>query len=142
VALSFYLDTNLIVGFFTSDSLSERAEVFLTANRGPFDLSDLAAAEFSAVIARQVRNRERPRDEAMAIFAEFDSWCEASAIRIALMSEHLVVADRYLRRLDLALLAPDAIHIAIAHLNGSTVVTFDRQMAAAARVLGIAVVEP
>jgi uncharacterized protein len=141
MVLSFYLDTNVLVSFFTADNLSERAEIFLSANRGPFTLSDLAAVEFSAVIARQVRIRDRPRTEATAVLTEFDAWCELSTNRVAMASEHLALADQYLRRLDLALMAPDAIHIAIARWAGSTLVTFDQQMAAAARTVGVAVAE-
>ena len=137
--MSPYLDTNVLVSFFARDDFSTRAEAFLTATRGPFIISDLTAAEFSAVIARQVRIRERSRREAAAIFAEFDTWCGDSAERVALATEHVTLADQYLRRLNLALSAPDAIHIAVAHRSGSFLVTFDRQMAAAARGLNLTV---
>ncbi|HWB52157.1 MAG TPA: type II toxin-antitoxin system VapC family toxin [Stellaceae bacterium] len=137
--MSHYLDTNVLVSFFARDEFSERAEAFLTATRGPFVISDLTAVEFSAVIARQVRIRERPRGDAAAIFGEFDTWCGDSAERVAVATEHFALADQYLRRLTLALSAPDAIHIAVAHRSGSALVTFDRQMATAARRLNLIV---
>lgn len=137
--MNLYLDTNVLISFFARDDFSERAEAFLVSTRGPFVVSDLTAAEFSAVIARQVRIRERSRLEAAAIFGEFDTWCEDSAERVALIPEHFTLADQYLRRLSLPLSAPDAIHIAVAHRTGSSLVTFDRQMAVAARKLDLAV---
>jgi predicted nucleic acid-binding protein len=54
----------------------------------------------------------------------------------------VAAAQAYLRRLDLTLLTPDAIHIAIAGRISATLVTFDRAMAASARVLGVAVTTP
>jgi predicted nucleic acid-binding protein len=54
----------------------------------------------------------------------------------------VAVATAFLRRLDLTLRAPDAIHIAIAQRVDATLVTFDQGMATAALALGRAVVTP
>jgi predicted nucleic acid-binding protein len=51
-------------------------------------------------------------------------------------------ADQILRRLDVNLRTPDALHITIAQRLNATLLTFDRSMAAAARALGMAVVTP
>lgn len=64
------------------------------------------------------------------------------AQRVEINAEDVAAADIYLRRLDLTLLTPDAIHIAIAARIGATLVTFDRAMAASARALGMAVTTP
>ncbi len=48
-------------------------------------------------------------------------------------------ADALMRRLDLPLRTPDALHIAIAERVGATLATFDVKMAAAARVIGLPV---
>jgi hypothetical protein len=48
----------------------------------------------------------------------------------------------YVRRFDLRLRAPDALHLAIARRLDVPLVTLDRRLAAAARELGIAVEEP
>ncbi len=50
--------------------------------------------------------------------------------------------NRILRRLDINLRTPDAIHIAISRRLEATLVTFDRSMVAGARALGIAVATP
>jgi predicted nucleic acid-binding protein len=44
-----------------------------------------------------------------------------------------------MRRLDLTLRTPDALHIAISGRVGATLATFDEKMAAAARVVGLPV---
>ena len=64
------------------------------------------------------------------------------AQRVESSAGDVAAADTYLRRLDLTLLTPDALHIAIAGRIGATLVTFDRAMAASARVLGMAVTTP
>jgi hypothetical protein len=65
-----------------------------------------------------------------------------SAQRTELAPIDIAAATTYLRRLDLPLRTPDAIHIAIALRIGATLVTFDRQMAVSARSLGSTVETP
>jgi hypothetical protein len=52
------------------------------------------------------------------------------------------LAYAYVRRFELRLRAPDALHLAIARHLDVSLVTLDRRMAAAARELGIAVEMP
>jgi predicted nucleic acid-binding protein len=47
----------------------------------------------------------------------------------------------YVRRFDLGLRAPDALHLAITRRLDATLVTLDRRLAAAANQLGVAVAE-
>jgi uncharacterized protein len=49
----------------------------------------------------------------------------------------LVMAARFLRRLDLNLRTPDALNIAVAQRLGIAIATFDQRMAVAARQLGV-----
>jgi hypothetical protein len=134
-----YLDTNFIVALITPEALSGRAAAFVAAEPGPLIVSDFATAEFSSVIARQVRTEERLRDEASIVLERFDVWVGQATSRAELSSVDIALANTYLRRLDLTLLTPDALHIAIAHRLGASLVTFDRRMIAAARTLGVTV---
>ena len=52
------------------------------------------------------------------------------------------LADAYVRRFDLGLRTPDALHLAIARRLDATLVTLDPRLAIAARELGVAVEEP
>jgi hypothetical protein len=52
------------------------------------------------------------------------------------------LAVTYVRRFELALRAPDALHLAIARRLDATIVTLDRRLSAAAVELGIAVEAP
>ncbi|HEU0155859.1 MAG TPA: type II toxin-antitoxin system VapC family toxin [Stellaceae bacterium] len=105
-------------------------------------VSGLAAAEFSSAIARRVRMLEFSRGEAEIALAGFDAWLAQMPTRMEIAAADIVLATTYLRRFDLALRTPDALHLAIARRLGATLVTFDRAMAAAARALGMAVVLP
>jgi hypothetical protein len=141
VAVTLYLDTSAIVDFVIPGAFSRRADAFLAANPDGLAISDFAAAEFAAVIARRVRSGELQTDEARDALADFDGWSGRATLRIEVAPVDIAQADGYIRRLDLPLRAPDAIHLAIARRWGATLVTFDRGMATAARSLGVAVAE-
>jgi predicted nucleic acid-binding protein len=84
-----YLDTSAIVPLLTSDALSARAMKFLTDEEPILLVSDFAAAEFAAVIARRVRTRELTVAEAHEIFSNaalvtFDVKMAASAKSLGL----------------------------------------------------------
>jgi uncharacterized protein len=140
--VSLYLDASVLVALLTIDPLNARADAFLAA--GPTDLivSDFAAAEFSSAIARRVRTGEITREAGQADLANFDRWTARLAQPVEIAPGDVAAAQAYLRRLDLTLLTPDALHIAIAERIGATIVTFDRAMAASARALGMAVTTP
>jgi predicted nucleic acid-binding protein len=137
--LSRYLDTNAIIGLLTADPLSARVGAVLRRGAEPLIISDFAAAEFSAVVGRKARTGVITRQHALDALAALDQW-RVRISRIELEAGDIARADVFLRRLDLPLQAPDAIHIAMAQRLNATLVTFDRQMASAARVLGIAVI--
>jgi uncharacterized protein len=139
--VSLYLDANVIIALLTEDALAARAARFEAPGGEAVIVSDFCAAEFAAVIARRVRTRALTRGAARAILDRFDDWVRRSARRVELSPLDVAMAETYLRRLDLALVAPDAIHIAASQRLGAMLVTFDRAMAKAARTLGVAVVD-
>jgi predicted nucleic acid-binding protein len=141
-AVSHYLDASLLVALLTIEPFSERADGFVRDH--PIDLvvSDFAAAEFASAIARRVRMREVTLDQARMDLTDFDRWAARSAEPLEITAADVVLASAFLRRLDLVLRTPDAIHIAMAQRIAATLVTFDRQMIASARALGMAVATP
>ena len=80
------------------------------------------------------------REKANGFLHAFDRWAFAATNRIVTESADVMAADRFLRRLDLPLRTPDAIHIAIALRAGADLATFDVRMAACAATLGLRVV--
>ena len=57
----------------------------------------------------------------------------------AMAPSDVEVADLYVRRFDLMLRMPDALHIAICRRERHVLATLDRRMAEAARALGVEV---
>ena len=136
-----YLDTSFLVALLTHEPSSPRAEEFARENSASLSVSDFAAAEFASMVSRRVRMREFTREQGRFALATLDDWLRA--VRwVELSPVDIALATTFLRRLDLTLRTPDAIHIAIARRLGATLVTFDRRMAAAAGALGAAVAEP
>jgi hypothetical protein len=137
LVLSIYLDASVTVSLFASDSFSEAADAALRMRPAVYFVSDFGAAEFSSAIARRFRMRILTQKEAAAVFADFDLWRTDVATRVAMESIDIATADAIVRRLDLPLRAPDALHIAIAQRIGAELATFDDKMAASARALGL-----
>ena len=138
--MSLYLDASALVPLFANDALSDRADAILRAHQSTLIVSDFAAAEFAAAIACRTRTRFLTIAEARIAFSNFDTWIGREAERAQITAADVSSAANVIRRLDVTLRAPDAIHIVIAQRLGADILTFDQQMAAGARVLGTNVV--
>ncbi|MFN0025194.1 MAG: type II toxin-antitoxin system VapC family toxin [Parvularculaceae bacterium] len=128
-----YLDTSMIVPLFLPEPRSKEAEG-LIALRDVL-VSDLAAAEFSSAIAMAVRTGRIQLQAAQGVLTLFDDWTTDHAGAVETQSEDFIEATALIRRFDLALRTPDALHIAIARRLDAKLLTFDSRMAAAALAL-------
>lgn len=140
-AVSIYLDVNVLVPLFVVDSHNDRADKAVNSSHDDLIVTNLSAAEFSAVVARRVRTRDLSASEARTAFANFDTWCSRHTSRVEVENTDIAAATSLMRRLDLPLRTPDAIHIAIVQRLGSTLLTFDSAMTNVARALGVEVVK-
>ena len=140
--MSLYLDASILVALFVIDPSSARAEAFLSAHPEIVVVSDFGVAEFSSAVGRRVRTRDLTQKDGQLAFSNLDTWVGRSAYRGEIATADIDAANRILRRLDVNLRTPDAIHIAISRRLDATLVTFDRRMAAGARALGIVVAMP
>jgi uncharacterized protein len=131
-----YFDASVLVALFVVDSFTARARAVLQGADLTAMVSDFAAAEFTSVVARRVRERFLTESAAREAFANFDGWKARSTVRIEIERADVAFADAAMRRLDLNLRAPDAINIAITQRIGATLLTFDDKMFAAAKMLG------
>jgi uncharacterized protein len=138
--LSVYFDASVLIALFTDDALAARADALLKAGLTTVLVSDFAAVEFASAIARRVRAGEMSTAAAHAALSAFDAWTAQETVRVETRSADFANAAAALRRLDLALRAGDVVNVAIAQRIGADLATFDAQMAAAARTLGITVV--
>jgi predicted nucleic acid-binding protein len=138
--LSIYLDVSVIVALFAVDPLNSRAEHALRRAGDKLVVSSFAAAEFSSVIARRVRMRDLRHSEARTAFSNFDTWCRRDTEFMRTESIDISVATRMIRRLDLSVRTPDALHLAMVQRASCKLLTFDNSMARVARALGMAVI--
>jgi uncharacterized protein len=134
--VSAYLDASVIVPLFLEDTLSQRADA-LIATQQSFIVADWAVVEVSGVMARQARIATITPAEAQAAFAAFDQWRAMVASPAETTAADMQTTIQYVRRTQLALRGPDALHIAIASRLGAKLLTFDAKMAAAATALGV-----
>ena len=91
------------------------------------------------MIARRVRTGEFSKDNARTVFSNFDIWAARLGPRSRTEMSDVIVTEGLLRRIDLPLRTPDALHVAVAQRLGATLATFDEQMKKSAVALGVPV---
>ncbi len=140
--MSWYLDASVLFPTLVVEQTSAVVDEFLLARANDLIVSDFAAAEVASALSRLVRMDRLTTTEAAYRLANFDDW-RAGATEPADMDAHdCRLANSYVRRFELKLRAPDALHAAICRRLDLRLVTLDRQVAAAARELGIDAVVP
>ena len=135
--MSVYLDANVIVALFVKDVFSSRVLAFMARRPADVIVSDFASAEFASVLGVRCRTGAVSIRQAKAALANFDAWVGANAVMAETSSADIRAAEAVLRRLDLTLRTPDAIHIALARRMNAELATLDMRMAAEATTLGI-----
>ena len=137
-----FLDASVIMAAFNEEETSDRVDPFVRSAAAPPWVSDLVLAACSAAVSRLVRTGIRNGLEATLLFEELDAWAAAFAEIQPISSVDLQQARRLVRQPELALRAPDAIHIATAGRLDATLVTLDKGMTRAAAALGVPCLNP
>jgi predicted nucleic acid-binding protein len=140
--LNAYLDASILLPTLIAEPMSEAVYGYLGADHQELLISDFAAAEVASALRRLVRMARLTGADASARLADFDAWRAAMSLPADIGVSDARLAYIYVRRFDLGLRAPDALHLAIARRLDATLVTLDRRLAAAARELGVAVEVP
>lgn len=137
-----YLDASAIAPLFIAEDRSGAIEAFLAAHDDASLLvSDFAMGEFSSLCARHVRMGSLSPFAASEILQDGDAWSsQTNGVQISSMD--VANATRLVRRFELGLRLPDAIHLVTCQRLRATLVTFDKKMVAAAGGVGLAVISP
>jgi len=138
--LSLYLDASVIVPTLVQSPPTATVDAFLSASREPFLISDFAAAEVASALSRLIRMKELDRADAEARLATFDQWLVLDIISVSIQTPDVQQAATLVRRFELKLRTPDALHIAICSRLGVSLVTHDGGMAKAATSIGVATI--
>ena len=140
--MSFYLDASVILPTLIVEPSSGAVTEFINDPRRDLVVSAFAAVETASAISRLIRMGSLDLDDAMMRLADLDAWRAAYTENIELKAADVKRADDYVRRFDLALRAPDALHAALCRRGDHTLVTLDARLAAAATALGVRVAYP
>jgi uncharacterized protein len=135
--LSAYLDASVLLPTLIAEPSTEAVYDCLGAGNRELLISDFTAAEVASALSRLVRTALLTNADASARLADFDAWRASMSSPVDIREADARLAYIYVRRFELALRAPDALHLAIARRLDATLVSLDRRMAAAARELGI-----
>lgn len=118
---------------------SPAVDKFIQEDPGPLAVSEFAAAEVASALSRLVRTGRLQAEDAANRLADFDAWRAAATEELDLQASDIRLAGVYVRRFDLMLRAPDALHAAACQRSAMLLVTLDKRLAAAAKALGIMV---
>jgi predicted nucleic acid-binding protein len=135
--LKAYLDASALLPMLIAEPGSAAIDVFMeTANDG-LVVSEFAAAEVASALSRLVRTDRLAANDASARLADFDAWRAIAAEDVELNAADVRLAHLYVRRFELMLRAPDALHAAVCRRAGLELITLDRRLAMAAEALGV-----
>lgn len=132
-----YLDANALVSLFMADIHTAAIRALLRAEQPVVGVSNFASAEFASAVARRVRMDGLTAAQGGRLLNVHDGWIAANAQPIDVEPADIRVACTFVRRFELGLRVPDALHIAICHRTGLLLLTFDEQQAMAAERLGV-----
>ena len=127
----------MIVSLFVRDATTERARSFIATHQPTPIVSNFGAAEFASALSIRLRTGRLDMTEARSAFFQFDDWRAVAVWSYELTSGDVRAADAFVRRLDLPLRAPDALHIAMARRLDCPLATFDARMADCGKILGV-----
>ena len=135
--MSAYLDASVILPTLIEESASARVDQYLFSASEPLVVSEFAAAEVASALSRLVRMAQMASGEAAARLASFDVWRAASTEDIDIRPADVRLAHLFVRRFDLMLRPPDALHAAVCRRADFLLVTMDKRLANAAEALGV-----
>lgn len=140
--MSAYLDASVLLPVLIKEPSSAAVDAFMLTGNEELLVSDFAAAEVASALSRLVRTKLLQEEDAVQRLADFDVWRAAMSSPVDVHAADVRLANAYVRRFDLMLRAPDALHLAIARRLDARLITLDHRILIAGGALGVAVVEP
>ncbi len=132
-----YLDASAILPTLIEESGSRAIDAFIAQLDEPLVIGEFAAAEVASALSRLVRTDRLTERNAFDRLADFDAWRAVAAGDVDIKQADLRLAHILVRRFDLMLRAPDALHAAICRREDFRLITFDKRLAVAAGQLGV-----
>ena len=137
--MSVYLDASVLLTIVVKEPGSDAINQFLEEVDTTVWVSEFASAEVASALSRLLRMKNLSLGNAQDRLAAFDDWITADANLVDVEGVDVRLAARFVRRFDLMLRAPDALHLAMCRRLNATIATLDRRLAVAAQALDIPV---
>lgn len=132
-------DTSFLAPLILQEATSETVEAFIAAlSPEQLCISQWTRVEFASLIAREVRMGSFTQGEALTAIVQFDDMVEKSWRVLVPRSGDYELAKNYVQRFETKLRAGDALHLAIAHNHGASVLyTLDEGLLKAAELVKV-----
>jgi predicted nucleic acid-binding protein len=140
--LRFYLDASVIVPLAVREAMTDKLSAFADAPERELFVSEFAAAEVASTLSRLVREGRFTRGQAEFKLSDLDIWRATRTLAADVQASDMRAAHVIVRRFELKLRTPDALHLAVARRIGAALVTLDGRLAAAAAEVGVPVQQP
>jgi len=132
-----YIDTSVLAAYYCPEPLSGPAQRALH-KEDDRAISWLVEAELASALARKVRAREMRPSEGRRVLALFQSHLEQGIYnRLALERAHFAKAREWLATFTVPLHTLDALHLAVAAMQGCPFLTADVALAKACARIGV-----
>ncbi len=132
-----YIDTSVLVAYYSPEALSESVQSFLRQQSRPA-LSVLTEVEFFSAVARKVRIQEIEKAAGNRIVAQLTAHIEAGLYTsLALENHHWKLARGWIGLFSVPLRTLDALHLALASVQGLELVTSDARLFKTAEELAV-----
>lgn len=135
--MSLYLDASVLLPTLVAEQASAAVDAFFLASTDDWLVSEFAVAEVASGLSRLIRMGRLDATDAADRLADFDVWRAGMTITVDVVASDCRLANAYVRRFDLKLRPPDALHVAICRRLDLGLVTLRQELAAAARELGV-----
>jgi hypothetical protein len=136
-----YFDTSVLVAYYCPESISDRVEEIMLQSDQPA-ISQLTEVELASAVARKIRENSLSRQDGNKILNQFQSHLDRRLFRwIAIEEHHYRTAKNWISQFVTPLRTLDALHLALAAAESLPLVTADRQLAGAAALFGVEVIE-
>jgi predicted nucleic acid-binding protein len=134
-----YLDTSVLLAFLLPEAGSIAAEALMMSDGDPLVVSSWSEVELVSALGVKLRTRQITEREAHSAIDAYTQLVSPSLRRIRVDDADHRKAAVMLDGWRTALRAGDGLHLAIADAHRATIFTFDKGMAKAGAILGIAV---
>jgi predicted nucleic acid-binding protein len=132
-----YIDTSVLVAYYSPEPLSEKVEAFLRDQDG-VAISSLTELELFSALSRKVREGQIEKADARKIAARFLSHVDGSFFEyLPVEPHHFRLARDWIALFDTGLRSLDGLHLAIVSSIGAPLVTADLGLAQSAKCLGM-----